>query len=371
MGSPQTLDIEGLTAPISEGSPAGVDLRADSSPNSLYYLIKDARNRARADERKLEEDPGSDVRPDWKPVLEQATKALKETTKDLEVAAYLVEALVRSKSLAGLRDGFILIRTLCEKFWDAGLFPMPDEDGIETRVFPLTGLNGAGATGTLIFPIERVQITASSGTGRFAYFQYRDARNVAALPPDQQERKYEQGSISVETFERAVAETSAEFYQTLLDDIQACSAEFYKLTELLDEKCGSQSPPTTNIRNVIQEVQEAIERIAKDKIPVSGADTTAEGGAEDAGSDAAPAAAAGPSITVGAIRSREDALRTLSLAAEYFRRTEPHTPISFALDQVVRWGRMPLPALLSELIPDAAARDQLFRMVGISQPEEH
>lgn len=369
MGSPQALDIEGLSAPISEESPVGADLRADTSPTSLYYLIKDARNRARADERKLEEDPdNADTRPDWKPVYEQSLKALKQTSKDLEVAAYLVEAVVRSHSLAGLRDGLILIRTLCEKYWDQGLYPMPDEDGIETRVFPLTGLNGAGAPGTLVAPIERVEITASPSTGKFAYFQYRDARNVAALPPDQQERKFEQGSISVDTFERAVAETPADFYQNLLDDVHACVDEFYKLTEFLDDKCGSQTPPTTNIRNALQELQEAIERIAKEKIFVPSDEGAADGGAGTTA--AADGGSTGPGVAVGSIRTREDALRTLSLAAEFFRRTEPHTPLSFALDQVVRWGRMPLPALLSELIPDTTARDQLFRMVGISQPEE-
>jgi type VI secretion system protein ImpA len=51
--------------------------------------------------------------------------------------------------------------------------------------------------------------------------------------------------------------------------------------------------------------------------------------------------------------------------AEFFRRTEPHTVLSYALEQVVRWGRMPLPALLRELIPDDGSRQQLFKQVGI------
>jgi type VI secretion system protein ImpA len=50
--------------------------------------------------------------------------------------------------------------------------------------------------------------------------------------------------------------------------------------------------------------------------------------------------------------------------AEFFRKTEPHSPVSYALDQVVRWGRMPLPELWTELIADDA-RKAVFKQIGI------
>ena len=40
------------------------------------------------------------------------------------------------------------MRELAENFWD-GLYPLPDEDGILTRVAPLAGLNGVEADGVL------------------------------------------------------------------------------------------------------------------------------------------------------------------------------------------------------------------------------
>ena len=46
--------------------------------------------------------------PDWRPVAEKATKILGEQSKDLEVCAYLIEALVRMHGLAGMRDGYRL-----------------------------------------------------------------------------------------------------------------------------------------------------------------------------------------------------------------------------------------------------------------------
>ena len=54
--------------------------------------------------------------------------------------------------------------------------------------------------------------------------------------------------------------------------------------------------------------------------------------------------------------------------AEYFRRTEPHSPIPYSLEQAVRWGRTPLPELLEELIPDPGGREHYFRLAGIPRP---
>src|SRR5215831_3835182 len=99
MASPEAPQIAKLLAPIAGDKPTGVDLRSDTSPNSPYYLTKDARTKARAAERKMvtsDGEPTADP-PDWRPVLQHATKALSEKTKDLEITAYLIEALVRQR----------------------------------------------------------------------------------------------------------------------------------------------------------------------------------------------------------------------------------------------------------------------------------
>src|SRR5205807_10415990 len=97
----------------------------------LYHRIKDARATARAAERQLATGAdGADAGPpDWNPVLQNAVKALAEQSKDLEITAYLIEALLRKHGFAGLRDGFRLAHQLIEQFWDH-LYPLPDEDGV-------------------------------------------------------------------------------------------------------------------------------------------------------------------------------------------------------------------------------------------------
>ena len=81
---------------------------------------------------------------------------------------------------------------------------------------------------------------------------------------------------------------------------------------------------------------------------------------------AAGATAAGASG--GSVRGREEALRTLQQVAEYFRKNEPHSPISTSLDEIVRRAKMPFAELLAELLPDDTAWRSALTSAGIKPP---
>ncbi|KMO17280.1 hypothetical protein QR78_17830 [Methylobacterium indicum] len=78
-------------------------------------------------------------------------------------------------------------------------------------------------------------------------------------------------------------------------------------------------------------------------------------------------AGSGEAVPTGsrAIASRDQAFDELLTIAAYFRQTEPHSPISYALETVVRRGRMTLLDLLGELIPEAEGRERFLRQAGI------
>jgi type VI secretion system protein ImpA len=65
------------------------------------------------------------------------------------------------------------------------------------------------------------------------------------------------------------------------------------------------------------------------------------------------------------VPTREDMLRELVTIAEFFRRTEPHSPLAYTLDEAVRRGRMSWPELLAEIVPDETARNQMLTQLGI------
>ncbi len=298
-------------------------------------------------------------------MLQLGPKLLAEQSKDLEIAAWLVEALVRKHGYAGLRDGFRLIRGLVEHFWE-NLHPLPDEDGLVTRVAPLTGLNGEDADGVLITPIGNVPVTVNGSYRPMTISDYRLALELETM--DDPAKRLAQGAVSLAMFETAVAETPPESFRDLLDDLGQCIDEFGQLGGLLEEKCGQDAsgyplaPPTSNIRNALRECRENVESFTRHLFPEEEPLAEGEGGAM--------VAADGESGSVAArVQTRDQAFRALLQVAEFFKRTEPHSPVSYALEQAVRWGKMPLPDLLSELIPDESVRDQLFKLVGIKPPE--
>ncbi len=373
MASPQVLDFDQLLAPISPEAPAGTDLRSDAKTSQIYYAVKDARSAARAKERSslIEDGESRDSSTEWRPVFEQTQMLLSRQSKDLELTAWLIEAALRLHGFAGLRDGFLLARKLVEQFWE-GIYPRADDDGIETTVAPLSGLNGEDGEGTLIAPIRSRFITGGQSVGPFATWHYDQAIALEQVTDsNKRERRIADGAVTLQQIKQAAAETTATEFAALHADLQEAQNEFQQLAAVLDERCGPNSPPSSNIRNVLQSCDAAIVFLAGNKL---GATDNAEGTVGDygpaGGAQVAMSSASGAPSIPGQIRNRGDAFKVLLDVAEFFRRTEPHSPLSYSLEQVVRWGKMPLPELLADLINDRGARDEFFRVTGIPKQDQ-
>jgi len=378
MASEPTIDFDSLLQPISDDSPCGASLKDDPANAPLYYDVKDARETARSAERLLSQAAWNDDedqmqsatpdKPDWRKVVDLAERALTEKTKDLWIAAWMLEGLTRLHGFAGLRDGFLLIRQLCDRFWD-GIHPRPDEDGVATTVAQLTGLNGDGAEGALIAPIAAIRITQGVSVGPFTGQDYTDAEDLERTSdPDVRSKRIEQGVATLAMFETAARETSPEFFAELREDIAAAIEEFDRMTALLDEKCGDDSegfsaaPPSSKIATKLQECLDRVRTLAGEPVDEQA------GGLQEGEEGAVATTGAG--LTVGSISAREEAFQALMKVADYFRRTEPHSPVSYALEQAVRWGRMPLPELIRDLVSDDSVRREFFRRTGMSMEQD-
>jgi type VI secretion system protein ImpA len=379
MASADIIQLEPLLAPVPGDKPTGIDLRLDANPASDYYKLKDARFAARAKEREI--DAGADVGdlPEWRTILELAPKVLTTQSKDLEVAAWLVEALLRRHNFAGLRDGFRLVRGMVETYWD-GLYPLPDEDGVEGKVAPLTALNGEGADGTLIQPIRKVWLTDGRDPGPFAAWHYEQAQKLATITDEKAVAWHNKaGTATNDQIESSRRATKPQFFLDLVDDLRQCQEEFGGLTAALDKAAGQDSPPTSTIRNTLESTMTIASTLGRDAIAAAqaaaAAAATAEGAADgaSAGDGAGPAGArqAGPpGLMLGPIRTREDAFGALLQLGDFFRRSEPHSLVPYVVDELVRRGRMALPELLGELIKDAGQRRTFYIIAGMKPPDE-
>lgn len=66
---------------------------------------------------------------------------------------------------------------------------------------------------------------------------------------------------------------------------------------------------------------------------------------------------------------RPDALRRLAGVAEFFRRTEPHSPVSYLVQRAILWGEMPLESWLEEVINNEDVLGRVRETLGLKQPK--
>lgn len=370
MASPDVIDVASLLVPISEELPTGQDIRNDASASSPYQVIKSLRASARTAERQSIHD-GNNSQADefWREIVQQAPIILRDHAKDLEVACWYTEAMLRRNGFAGLKNAFELIEGLVSQFWD-NLHPMPDEYGMETRIACLAGLNGEGAEGALIAPIRKVAITQGDDPGPFNLWQYSQA-NEAQRAPDEdiRQKKIAHLGFSLDSVSQCVNDSSDAFFVNQRDDLEIAIASFKATGTMLDEHCGIHDAPSVRlIVEVLEECLGVIKHIGSHKFP---SDTPDEHEAADEGANVGDSHATSASAQPkGPVASREDAFNQLLQIADFFKKTEPHSPVSYVLQKAVKWGNMPLEELIGELIPDSSSREKYSELTGVKGSED-
>ncbi|WP_018693242.1 type VI secretion system protein TssA [Algicola sagamiensis] len=375
------IDVPQLILPISEDAVTGEDLRQDISPTSAYYTLKDIRNTLRANERNalIDEESILSVIRDWRPLVEQIPTVLQEQSKDLELAAWLIEALCRLDGFPGMTAGFELATTLIEQFWDT-LYPMPDPDDgdLSERVSPLAGLNGYESEGALILPIKSIPLTVGGSLGPYSLWEYERAVDLQRLDEEKRARRAENGAVTLADIEQSVKETPTEFFLELEQEIQQALDSYQRLSQAMDDAIG-EPQPTSYIKKTLELCQQAITHLVGDRLEMHRTSQPAPETPQADDTEGEESTAASTTVVQSqvqdidpiefAIQSRNQAIASLKSTAEYFRKTEPHSPMSYALEQVIRWSDMPLPDLLQELISDQDARSGYFKLSGIKVDE--
>src|SRR6202789_3861603 len=287
---PEGFDLAALLEPIPGDVPQGVDIRENFSSQSPYNRLRDARSDARDAEKMLDNgDPNAgDPAPMWRSVREIGLKTLKESTKDLEVAAWVTEAYVRSHGLAGLFAGASLIKGLSEQYWDA-IFPLPDDYGVETRVAPVTGLNGRDGGGSLIQPLYKLRFFDRPDGTPVTFFNYQSSEQLPSLPPERRDARIAAGAIAWEDMENEARTAGAASMGRLRDQSASALEAWEGMATVLDEKASEDPPSTSHVRDMLRQIHAvairyapaATEEQAEEAVPdaMGSTDAAASGGA--------------------------------------------------------------------------------------------
>jgi len=354
------VDLEALLTPISADKPAGEPLRY----SGLYEAIEDARR---------EDDPAlpqgvwkKDLkRADWKETARLCLDALETRSKDLQVAAWLLDAWVRLEGLPGAAAGLSLLAGLCESFWDT-VHPLPQEGDFGFRLSPLEWVGARIPDG-----VRGVPITAPTGEEArpCAYADLEGARHLERLgkgDPEAARAAEAKGRITVDRFLVSVSLTPTPFYATLAADARQALSALDGLGALLDRLCGIDAPSLQRLGDTLFAVQHFALRVLEER-----GEQIAPAAADAYGHEMdfyPPAEAEGEALHAGSpIRSRSEAYRRLTEAADYLQRTEPHSPTPYLVRRAVAWGGMSLGELLQELVQSDTDLNAIYTLLGMRE----
>jgi type VI secretion system protein ImpA len=239
---------------------------------------------------------------DWEFVGSRCARLLESKSKDLRLAVWLAEAHARTRGLRGLGDGYALLAGLCEHYWD-DLYPLAEDGDVEQRI------------------------------GNLHWLLLRTPQLVKDSEADA---------------------------PTALADAEYCLAMLGDLERVADQRLGRDGPGFSAAKDCLQAVIHVL-------APLSGR------GAAENGIEEMADALAGDGIDVGVpataqaggpLRNRAQALAQLRQVADFFRRTEPHSPVAYLADKAAGWGEMPLHVWLRAVVKDPAAIAGLDELLG-------
>jgi type VI secretion system protein ImpA len=308
-------------------------------------------------------------------VEELAAEALTGRTKDLQVAAWLAEARAFRCGFTGIRDGLRLVAGLLDMFWET-LHPEIDDDGdLTARANIISALDRQ-----LALALRSAPVTAGSGMA-LGWLKWQESRpfdvaeGAGTADPEAQARLAElkqkavaDGKMSGEDYRRAKGATRRAFYEETWKTLQEGMGAFGDLDREMDERFKAQTPGLGELKKAFEDVRSLVERILKEKRAMEPDPAAAAAAPVDRPSSAAGDESPSGERTLarpGAVRGRQEALARLSEVAEFFRRTEPHSPVSYLVDRAVAWGGMPLESWLAEVVKDPATLEQIKETLGI------
>ncbi|HUD29125.1 MAG TPA: type VI secretion system ImpA family N-terminal domain-containing protein [Novosphingobium sp.] len=377
---------QAILAPI-DGS-VGIDGRMDDGP--AKSLLSDIRSRRKSivrleqtaamadDEFVLPEDGW-----DWQTLADRSVEYLGTHGKDLEPMAVLVEAAARSEGLADLAAAMTLLADFVEAFWDEGLYPVEGEDeddGVEDRFQPLSGLSGGSTDkdGAMIQPVRKLVIARTS-EGEFRHLDKvrADAAMAASqgLSGDSKSARIEEANELYRGIEAHGRRLSGDVLGRLARQAAEADDGWRRAIGFISERTKPRFPAASRLGDELKAIRAWLGGMApaatasvEEAAPADAeaGDTGAQAAVSGGGGAAAPAGA----FLTGKITRREDALKAVAAAADYFALYEPLSPLGVTLREVDRRARMSLHDLLNELIPDDSARRDFYWRSGIKPPAE-
>jgi len=354
--------LEILLQPISKELPCGPALRYDP----IFTEIRLARE---------EDDPslpmGNWERPlkraDWALIESRSVAMLSSRSKDLQIAAWLLEAWVRQDGFDGLYRGLSLIDRLVRQLWEP-LHPMIEDNDEDARVAPLEWLNESlSATLRLHVPLLRI-VGRKPPVLTLIDWERLIAAELAGPghttdKPGADDAPLTRADVVAYAHQRLGREMALK-----REIIKRCLNCLETMVAFVEIQLGSRSPNLSKLKGTLVAYERVMAQLivepTEDEIMAQESENEA---LAPLGEQPAETASARRGVAAAGWKNRKEAYATLELLADYLSAVEPHSPTPYLLRRAVKWGSMPLPELMAEIIREEGDLNRLANVLGLKE----
>jgi type VI secretion system protein ImpA len=341
---------------ISADNPSGPSLRDDE----IYQRIQQAR---------LEDDNSTPRgvwefemrRADWNTVYELASSSIKERSKDIQLAVWMMEAQLMRVGFASIAPSVYLIEEMLAQYWD-NIHPQMDEGDSEHRVNIISWINSK-----LAVVVKQISITDRADTEtQYSWSDWEMAMRNTQMASAHPEANDLKGEIDVNTVVLNINQTAVEFYQQLYEDLELALLSIDSLTVFLDQKLDKESPSLGGLSGLLEEIA----GLAYHQLEQRGVLPAAEKSDEvsEILLQQAPRMAS-DTFDGDTVQNRNDAYSALRNIADYLVIDDPHSPAPYLIYKAIEWGKMNTGQLYNELFVQHQGQLNIFEMLGIDNAE--
>lgn len=358
------MDLEALVAPLEGDSPCGADQGFSAEFGHVNRL------RRPEDPRLPQGESGSGLpRADWPQVAQVCEGLLTRKTKDLRLALWWTEASAQVNGYSGLANGLNLFAALCEAHWE-NIHPLPDAGDQDARIGCVTRLLD------LVVSLSRALPVLGSGTDAMGLAGIEAAREMpgrAAPKGVSADDWAREQAAAAKRLAEAKRHTPRARIQASLAGVHALPAALTRLSGVLEAKLGAEGPGFSRAQEAAEVAGLVLEKLARELGVAAGAPAppaATAAGAAVAASPSGPIASPGPGIiapaqAAGSAMTRAQAIAQLRAVAEFFRHTEPHSPVAYLADRAARWGEMSLHEWLRTVVKEQGTLSQIEELLGV------
>jgi type VI secretion system protein ImpA len=374
MGNSLLTDIDTLIAPI-DGSHHGVgeDLIFDPRIDAIVAA-------------RQEDDPllaqGNWVTElkvaDWDFVKNQCAELLSDTSKDMKLALWYVDALSHTNHLAGISHGLSVLQAFNDEYWLTMYPPLDgEEDSMDIRAGLLSWFVKA-----LTDDLKQLSLSDTK-VGNYNYNYYLTARDhdkQRQQNPDSETSN----QLTLSDYNHAIKTSSETWQQALMSNLNKVTEQWQTLTDQLNDLMGMDAPVfapvtdllialTQHLRPLIPEYSDTAHSMDQESQAdnVDLIDTNEPMMSDSSGQSASTNNISSTSFNPSNRdhqNNRRQALKLLAQIQDYFATNEPHSPVTFLLGRAIDWADMPLDQWLTHIIKNEDQLSMLSDMIGI-QPK--